>query len=158
MRTDSYFLAIAAKMARSSTCARKKCGAVVVVDDRIVAGGWNGPAPGTNHRCFAVRPSEAHPRSDRTCCVHAEWRALLQYHRVSHVLSASLDPAFRARLYFARLDDALQIAPSGPPYCTVCSRLALEVEISAWVMAVPDGIRVYPALEFDALSHEEPAR
>lgn len=43
---DEYFLGIAHAVAVRAKCTRRKVGAVIVVDRRIIATGYNGAAPG----------------------------------------------------------------------------------------------------------------
>lgn len=43
---DDYFLAIAKVVATRAKCRRRKVGAVITVDHRIIATGYNGAAPG----------------------------------------------------------------------------------------------------------------
>lgn len=45
---DVWYLRIAREMARMSKCASRQIAAVVVVDDRIVAAGYNGAPPGVD--------------------------------------------------------------------------------------------------------------
>lgn len=144
------FIDLAAAVALQSTCARKRCGSIIVVNETVVGSGFNSPPPDTPHRCLTVKASLAHPRADRTCCVHAEQRALFCF------ADWPTWPNQKPRLYFARLDDAGKLAPSGHPYCTACSRLALDRGIHEWVMLTTEGIRVWPAALFDELSHQEP--
>lgn len=46
---DSYFINIAEEVAQRSTCPRAQVGAVIVKDNRILATGYNGAAPGEPH-------------------------------------------------------------------------------------------------------------
>lgn len=43
---DNYFLGIATAVSARADCRRALCGAVIVKDNRIVATGYNGAAPG----------------------------------------------------------------------------------------------------------------
>lgn len=43
---DEYFVAIARVTSSRGNCLRKQVGCVIVVEHRIVAGGYNGPPPG----------------------------------------------------------------------------------------------------------------
>jgi deoxycytidylate deaminase len=144
MNPHDRWLDGAAALAECSECLRARCGAVVVVDGEIVGTGWNGPARGAPRLCLAAAPSLAHSKSDRTCCVHAEWRAITPR-------------GAGGTLYFTRVDSGGNRLKSGAPYCTVCSRLALEHGIRFWVLEHETGIRVYDALEYHELSLQEPA-
>lgn len=138
-----YWLSRAAIEARRATCEKARCGAVLVLQDTCVGMGFNGPAPGALRRCDIAVPSSRRPRSDRTCCVHAEWRALIKSW-----------PTVGATLVFARVDDTGQRVSSGLPYCTVCSRLALECGVKSWVLEHSGVACEYDALAYDELSHQ----
>lgn len=55
-------------------------------------------------------------------------------------------------MVFTRVDDKGQALLSGSPYCTVCSRLALDAGIGFWVLRHADGVRCYSAMEYHQLS------
>lgn len=146
------WLAQATAVAQRSLCLRSKCGAVLVDGDEIIGQGYNAPPRDdlAHRKCQSVTASKAKPKSDRTCCVHAEWRAIEGALRGA---SARIEGAV---LYFARIDDETgQLKPSGRPYCTVCSRIALDVGIASWVLwhGPVDGTRIYTAYEYNQLSH-----
>jgi dCMP deaminase len=46
---DEYFLAMALIASTRSTCVRRRVGAVIVMDNRILATGYNGSPAGTKH-------------------------------------------------------------------------------------------------------------
>jgi dCMP deaminase len=81
---DEYFLDIAAAVATRADCERRKVGAVVVHDKRIVGTGYNGaPAgrPGCEfcpRRRSGVEAGSSYDTGPGTCvAVHAEANALL---------------------------------------------------------------------------------
>ena len=80
---DEYFLHIAAVAAQRSTCLRRHVGAVLVLDKRILATGYNGAPSGLRH-CSEVgclRAKHNVPSGERhELCrgLHAEENALLQ--------------------------------------------------------------------------------
>ena len=80
---DEYFLAIARQVATRSTCLRRRVGAVLVRDKRILATGYNGAPRGLPH-CDATgcpRRRLGIPSGQRheICrALHAEMNALLQ--------------------------------------------------------------------------------
>lgn len=76
---DEYFLDLARLAARRATCPRRRVGAVLVRDHRILATGYNGSIKGAPHcddvGCLIVR------RDGRESCVrtvHAELNAIIQ--------------------------------------------------------------------------------
>lgn len=80
---DEYFLSIAQLVASRSTCLRRKVGALIVKDQRILATGYNGAPAGLKH-CAEVgclRDRLGIPSGERQeICrgIHAEQNALLQ--------------------------------------------------------------------------------
>lgn len=72
---DEYFLGIAELAAARSTCPRRRVGAVLARDQRVVATGYNGSLRGQPH-CTEVGCLMVDGHCKRT--VHAELNALLQ--------------------------------------------------------------------------------
>ena len=56
-------------------------------------------------------------------------------------------------LYFTRVDEEGNILKSGQPYCTVCSRLALDSGVEKFVLWHEDGICEYDIQEYNQLSY-----
>ena len=142
-----YFEA-AASVAKRSCCLRSRCGAVIVNNKEIVGVGWNSPPCDLPpiKCCKDGLPSNF--RSDKTCCIHAEDRAVrdaLQKHPVNLI---------GAQLFFIRLDENGNMKPAGKPYCTMCSKLALDVGISEFVLMHTNGIYAYDTEEYNSLSYE----
>lgn len=141
---EAYFLE-AAKEAFLSNCQRDKCGAVIVLENKIIGRGHNGPA-GIKEYCRLDLVVSAKPKSDRTCCVHAEWRAIFEALKSGENLK-------RAVLYFSRADQNGNIITSGEPYCTVCSRLALDADIGFFALWQKEGIRKWQTEKYNDLSY-----
>lgn len=137
-------------MARRSLCKRGMIGAVVVLDGEIVGRGYNAPPNDDegNRMCHTDYRTSSKPKSDRTCCVHAEWRAIID------ALRRNPDKIKGSTLYFTRVDKNGNILKSGRPYCTVCSRLALDSGISVFVLWHEEGIKEYPTDEYNKLSYQ----
>lgn len=72
---DAYFLAIASTVGSRSTCLRRRVGAVLVRDRRILATGYNGAPRGLPH-CREVGCEMEHGHCVRA--VHAEVNAVVQ--------------------------------------------------------------------------------
>lgn len=140
----------AVREARNATCERSLCGSVIVKDGVIIGRGHNTPAGNNENqrRCSADKASYDRKVTDKTCCVHAEERAIMDALRTNpeHVVGSTL--------YFARLDEHGALAPSGAPYCTLCSKLALDVGISFFVLYHSDGPHAYPTDEYNILSYQ----
>jgi dCMP deaminase len=83
MSWDEYFLRIAGLVAERSTCRRRKVGAVLVRDKRILATGYNGAPHGLPHcdeagclrEAMKIKPSE---RIEICRGIHAEQNAIVQ--------------------------------------------------------------------------------
>lgn len=87
---DNYFMKIAELVSERSTCLRRKVGAVVVKDKRILSTGYNGAPSGISHceEVGCIREKMKIPSGERhELCrgLHAEQNAILQaaYHGVS---------------------------------------------------------------------------
>ncbi len=80
---DEYFLSIAKLVSKRSTCLRRKVGALLVKDKRILAPGYNGAPSGIKHCKVTgcIREKLKVPSGERhELCygLHAEQNALLQ--------------------------------------------------------------------------------
>lgn len=142
----------ARKIALQSKCLRAKCGAVIVKQhgaEEIVGSGFNGPPLGKEENSRCLRKHELKPgfKSDKTCCIHAEQQAIMSAMRQSELLPY-------CRLYFVRLDSEGNIKPSGNPYCTICSKMALHCRIPEFTLVHKTGITVYDTKEYNDLSFE----
>ena len=144
------WLTEAARVARKALCLRAKCGTVIVKDGVIIGEGYNAP-PQDNpayRTCLNEYELPKNYRYDHTCCMHSEWRAILDAkERNANKLRGS-------RLYFVRVMDSGAIKHSGKPYCTVCSRLALDSGIAEFVLWQEQGFAVFPTDEYDRLSFQ----
>ncbi|MBW2995187.1 hypothetical protein KY312_02455 [Candidatus Woesearchaeota archaeon] len=137
-----------AEIAKSSKCLRSKCGSVIVKDDETIGQGYNSP-PGdrTLEKCLKDNlPADF--KSDKTCCVHAEQRAIM------NALARNPDRIKGSRLYFIRLDENENPKRAGRPYCTICSKMALDAGIKEFVLWHEEGICVYDTKEYNTLSFQ----
>jgi dCMP deaminase len=84
---DEYFLGVAQSVASRSNCVKRHVGAVIALDRRIIATGYNGTPRGTRNcneggcpRCNGFAESGA--RLDECLCSHGEENAIVQaaYH------------------------------------------------------------------------------
>ncbi len=87
---DEYFTNIAREIATRSNCIKRKVGAVIVRDKRIVSTGYNGTPRGVKNcneggcaRCSSF--AEGGTKLDECLCSHAEENAIVQaaYHGIS---------------------------------------------------------------------------
>jgi len=140
----------AAQVAKKALCLKAKCGTVITNDGRIIGSGYNAPPLDgeSNRHCLDQYDFSGKPRYDHTCCMHAEWRAILD------AMKRSPDDIKGSKLYFTRVDNEGNIIRSGEPFCTVCSRFALDVGIASFVLWQDKGIRSYPTDKYNRLSYE----
>ena len=91
---DEYFMRIAEEVAERSTCIRRKVGAVIVKEKRILSTGYNGAPKGVPH-CTAetcLRNKYSVPSGERhELCrgLHAEQNAIIQAARFGIAVAGS---------------------------------------------------------------------
>ncbi|MBE3605037.1 hypothetical protein IMX07_15580 [bacterium] len=128
MTHEDYFKE-AGRVAHKATCNRAHCGAIIVSSEgRIIGKGYNAPPLGDEGQrmCDAQLDQSIKKNNDKTCCVHAEWNALIS------ALKEHGDMVDGSTLYFMRVDEDGNFTEAGEPYCTVCSRLALESGVATF--------------------------
>lgn len=113
---DETYMEVVETIARRSTCLRKKVGAVIVVDKRIISHGYNGLVSGEAHCCDTGRClKEIAGREDYKPCVHAEQNAIC--------LCAKRGLAVRGGTIYVNAD-----------VCVTCAKLIVTCEISRVVV------------------------
>lgn len=144
----------AGKMAQKALCLRSKCGTVIVSGDHIIGSGYNTPPLDdiNNRTCLNEYNQTIKPKYDKTCCMHAEWRAILD------ALKNNSEKIKGSKLYFTRVDEDGNLKKSGEPYCTVCSRFSLDVGITHFYLWQEQGIAEYPTDEYNKLSYDYHAK
>lgn len=112
---DEYFLKITREVAQRSTCLRRQVGAILVLNKRILATGYNGAPKGLTH-CTDIgclRDKLGIPSGERQeLCrgLHAEMNALLQ-----------------AASYGAPMEGATLYATNHP--CVLCAKMLINCGI-----------------------------
>jgi deoxycytidylate deaminase len=138
----------AARTAEQALCHRAKCGAVIVRNGEVIGVGYNAPPQDKEENRMCEKEFVAgRPKYDKTCCMHAEWRAILS------AIRTKPEKLGGSKLYFTRVDEKGGIIPSGEPFCTVCSRFALDVGIDKFVLWHDEGIFEYPTEDYNRLSY-----
>ena len=142
------YIAKTADVAKAATCERSKCGSVIVQLDQIIGSGFNSPPQDleSQRKCSCPKDSYHKKVTDKTCCIHAEQRAMMD------ALKTNSDKLSGSRLYFTRLDDTGALSRAGKPYCTICSKMALDVGVAEFVLWHDKGVCVYDTKEYNALS------
>ena len=126
---ELYYLNIAQAVALRSTCRRRKYGAVLVKDDRIISTGYNGAArgePNCTDLDICPRAALSIPHGERyeLCkAVHAEANAIL------NAAPADMNGAV---LYLAGWEDGRPIL--NPKPCSMCERLIRNARIAGVVV------------------------
>lgn len=141
------WLQAAAESARHSACLRRKCGSVLVSEEgEVYAPDVNKLPRGAAAHCNPYQLGQGF-KSDKACCVHAEQRSILQALQKGLKVEGST-------MVFASVDENGNRLQSGSPYCTICSKMALESGVRYWVLEHAEGITRYEALEYNTISFE----
>lgn len=146
---DSSYARIA-ELAKTAGCQDWQCAAVIVSEDGTAVGeGVNSPPGGleSQRRCHCDKTLLHAKVSDRSCCVHAEQRAVMD------ALRKNPEKIRGSTLYYCRLGKDGCLAPSGEPWCTICSKMVLDAGISNFVLLKKEGYAVYGTEEYNALSY-----
>lgn len=123
---DWYYLDIAKSVALRATCLRRKYGAIIVQNDRIVSTGYNGAPRGRTNCCdtgICIREQRNVPHGERyELCksVHAEQNA---------VIFAGFDKTNGATLYLAGVDAKMNEPIDAPDCCMMCKRVLINAGI-----------------------------
>lgn len=137
------------QVASKALCLKARCGSIIVKDGEVIGEGYNAP-PRDNlsvRRCDKEDHLLPKKNYDKTCCVHAEWRAVMD------ALRTNPEKIRGSVLYFTRVDENGAPVKSGRPFCTVCSRLVLDVGVAFFVLWHEEGVVAYPTDEYNNLSY-----
>lgn len=118
---DEYFMEIVEVVAKRSTCLRRKVGALIVKDKKILATGYNGAPTGLKHcseiGCRRERLSIPSGERQELCRgLHAEQNAIVQ-----------------AALHGVPIKEAVMYATCQP--CIVCAKMIINAGIKKIVFA-----------------------
>jgi deoxycytidylate deaminase len=143
------FFELAAKVASDATCQRAKCGSIIVKDGAVIGAGFNAPPRNDEKRrtCGSKWNYGKKPKYDLTCCVHAEWRAVID------ACKNNSNKVDGSTLYFMRVDEHGNFTDAGQPYCTTCSRLTMESGVSEFALWNNNRADIYTLPEYDELSY-----
>ena len=125
---DEYFLEIARIVSKRSTCLRRKVGALIVKDRRILATGYNGTPSGIRH-CAEVG------------CLRAKLKIPSgQRHELCRGLHAEQNVLLQAALYGISLRDSSLYITNQP--CIICAKMIINAGVREVVIAgsYPDRI------------------
>lgn len=137
------------EIAKMATCKRSKCGSIIVADECVIIGeGYNSMPCNETGECFKDKLSPTF-KSDKTCCIHAEQRAIM-----NALENRWRDQIKGSTLFFIRLDENDNPKHSGEPYCSICSKMALDVGIANFVLWHKEGWTSYNTKEYNELTFQ----
>jgi len=112
---DEYFMNITELVSRRSTCLRRKVGAILVKDKRILATGYNGAPTGIRHcsETGCLREKLDVPSGER--------------HELCRGLHAEQNAIIQAALYGISTKDAIIYCTNHP--CVICSKMIINAGI-----------------------------
>lgn len=119
---DEYFMQITHLVASRATCLRRKVGAILVRDKRILTTGYNGPPAGLPHcdelgGCLRDKLGVASgERHELSRAVHAEQNAIIQ-----------------AAVHGISIKGAILYATNQP--CSLCTKMLVNAGIREFVIA-----------------------
>jgi dCMP deaminase len=129
---DEYFLRLARLVSKRSTCLRRKVGAVLVRDKRILATGYNGAPSGLEH-CI-----------DTGCLRDKLGIPSGQRHELCRGLHAEQNVLLQAALYGILTKDSSLYITNQP--CIICAKMLINAGIKEVVIA--DGYPDKMAMDF----------
>ncbi|MFA6284098.1 MAG: cytidine/deoxycytidylate deaminase family protein [Desulfurivibrionaceae bacterium] len=112
---DEYFMGITEMVAQRSTCLRRKVGAILVRDKRIIATGYNG-APAKVSHCLDIgclREQQGIPSGER--------------HELCRGLHAEQNAIIQAALHGFSIEGSTLYCTNMP--CAICSKMLINARI-----------------------------
>jgi len=134
---DEYFMRMAYLVSSRSTCTRRKVGAVIVKDKRILATGYNGPPKGLAH-------------CDVTGCIREDLDVPSgERHELCRGLHAEQNAIIQAAVHGVSIRGATIYVTNHP--CVVCAKMLINAEIKEIVYGegYPDDLAKLMLLESD---------
>lgn len=112
---DEYFMQIAHLVAKRATCLRRAVGAVLVMDKRIIATGYNGPPRGLRHctETGCLRTQLNIPSGER--------------HEICRGLHGEQNAIIQAAVHGISIEGATLYCTTQP--CVICSKMLINAGI-----------------------------
>ena len=120
---DEYFMRIAEEVAERSTCIRRKVGAVIVMDRRILATGYNGAPKGVPH-C-----------TQETCLRNKYNVPSGERHELCRGLHAEQNAIIQAACHGVSINDAVIYVTNQP--CIICTKMLINCGIKTFLYRNP---------------------
>ena len=112
---DEYFMKIAQQVSERATCLRRKVGAVLVHDRRILATGYNGAPKGVRH-------------CEETGCLREQMNAPSgERHELCRGLHAEMNALLQAAVYGVRTEAATIYTTTYP--CSLCAKMLINAGV-----------------------------
>ncbi len=134
---DEYFMRMAYMAATRSTCTRRKVGAVIVKDKRIISTGYNGPPTGSLH-------------CDETGCLREQLHIPSgERHELCRGLHAEQNAIIQAASNGTAISGGVIYVTTHP--CVVCSKMLINAGIKEIIFAegYPDELSELMLIESD---------
>jgi dCMP deaminase len=135
---DTYFMEITHLVAQRATCLRRKVGAILVRDKRILTTGYNGPPEGLPH-CDelggCLRDKAGAPSGER--------------HELSRAVHAEQNAIIQAAVHGFSIKGATLYATNQP--CSLCTKMLVNAGVREFVIS--DGYPDDLALEIMEQAH-----
>jgi len=125
---DEYFMEVAQVVAKRSTCLRRRIGAILVKDKRILATGYNGAPSGLRH-------------CDEVGCLREELKVPSgERHEICRALHAEQNALVQAAHYGISVKGATLYTTTEP--CILCAKMLINAGISriVYMNQYPDGL------------------
>lgn len=118
---DQYFMQIATVVASRSTCERRKVGALLVLEKRILTTGYNGAPAGLSHcgEVGCLRTQLEVPSGER--------------HELCRGLHAEQNAIIQAALYGVAIKGSVLYCTHYP--CAVCAKMLVNAGVRSLVLA-----------------------
>lgn len=143
---EQFFISVINE-AKKSTCHRSKCGSIVVSKSGLIIGrGYNSPPCDIKIGDCIKDSLPSGFRSDRTCCIHAEQRSIMD------ALRHFPDSIEASTLIFIRLDPEGNPLAAGEPYCTICSKFSYDAGVNLFCLYNGKDWDAYPTDVYNKLS------
>ncbi|MDR2885039.1 MAG: cytidine/deoxycytidylate deaminase family protein [Deferribacteraceae bacterium] len=112
---DEYFMEMVQVVASRATCVRRKVGAVLVQDNRILATGYNGAPKGVTHcdKAGCMRQAQNIPSGER--------------HEICRGLHAEQNVLIQAAVYGVPVAGATIYCSNKP--CSICTKMLINADI-----------------------------
>ena len=117
----------------------------------IIGEGYNAPPLNdvNQRKCNCKFDLSIKPKYDKTYCIHAKWNAIINALKMN---GSRIDCE---TLYFMRVDENGNWEPSaGKPFCTVCSRLALQSGLANFALWVDNKPKIYTTSDYNDESYK----